>query len=77
LVLIPSDIVGPDARTFVVDETGSREVPTVNYCYSGKLRGDDDSFVRVALMKGSLRGVVWTSTDTYILEPLGTYDPID
>ncbi|HYC01236.1 MAG TPA: zinc-dependent metalloprotease family protein [Candidatus Limnocylindrales bacterium] len=74
LVLEPSKVLSPNARTITVSASGTRVEPTTNSLYRGYLADDIEAEVRVSDASGALDGYVRTHEEIYYLEPLSRYE---
>lgn len=78
LNLAPSSVVDElETKTYVVDDEGTHEIPTINYSYAGVVEGQEDSIATVTLVNGSLSGVVIVNGTIYGIEPRKKYDAND
>lgn len=67
--LEPNDLFVDGAKTIWVDDSGVVEMEPEQIFYRGRMRGEDDSWVRLTLQGGTLEGIVWTPEETYFFEP--------
>lgn len=75
--LVPSDLLEPHTRSWVVYEDEVVEIPTVNYAYRGVVRGENGSWARLTLFRNALAGRIVTKEDTYLIEPEITFGASD
>ena len=66
-------IFAPGAKNLWIDDSGVVEEEPERILYKGRVKGEDDSWVRVALRDGALDGVVWTPDETYFFEPAARF----
>ncbi len=74
LRLTPGDLFDEETKTYVVRGGETVEIPTRNYTYQGTLRDEPTARVRVALIRGALKGRIVTKSGTYILQPHRMFD---
>lgn len=73
LDLEPNNLFAPGARNVWIDEAGTVEEAPSRIFYRGRVRGSDDSWVRVAVRNGTIDGMIWTPEETYFVEPAGRF----
>jgi hypothetical protein len=64
-----SDLITRTHRTVWIGGDREDEDVPVNFLYTGRVRGEPQSWVRLSIRNGKLDGMIWTPTETYFIQP--------
>ncbi len=67
--LEPSQLYAPGAKIVWVDDQGVVEEEPEHIFYRGRLKGDDESWVRMTVRGDAVAGVIHTPDEMYFVEP--------
>src|SRR3990172_11055980 len=69
LDLEPNELFTPNDRNVWVGSEVRQQRVQRNVLYKGTVRGQPNSWVRVRVRNGVMDGMIWTSKETYFIEP--------